>query len=230
MGADQIEPFQSTSIRVNQRPLGIFSRMHGASETRREGSGAGGLLGLVERLGNRLPDPLLLFVLATVLVVVISALGSGLGWSVQPVRPQMISSGAAGPRVELVAEGAPIRPRSLATGEGVYWLGANLVRNFINFPPLGVVLVCMLAIGLAEHTGMFASAMRYLGGVVPAPALTPAVIMLGFLSHMAADSGFVVLPPLAAALYAACGRSPIVGAAVAYAAVAGGFSANLMVS
>jgi aminobenzoyl-glutamate transport protein len=185
-----------------------------------------GVLALIERLGNRLPDPTFLFLGATVAVIALSALGAALGWSVQPVRPQLVESG----RIALLDAGAPIGPRSLADASGVYWLFANAVRNFVNFPPLGVILVCMLGIGVAESTGLFAAAMRWLGGIVPGAALTPAVLLLSFMSHIGADSGFIVLPPLAAALYGACGRSPVVGAAVAYAGAAGGFSANLLIS
>ncbi|MEX2219141.1 MAG: AbgT family transporter [Phycisphaerales bacterium] len=205
-----------------------------------------GLLGLIERLGNLLPDPVFLFIGATVLVVVLSALGSAMGWSVQPVRPRVAmemvvsASGepsqqprvdsAGRPVIELVDAGAPIRPRSLATSDGVYWLIANLVRNFITFAPLGVVLVSMIGIGVAEKTGLFGAAMRYLATIVPRAALTPTVVFLGIMSNTASDAGYIILPPLAAALYAAYGRSPLAGIAAAFAGVSGGFSANLLIA
>jgi aminobenzoyl-glutamate transport protein len=189
-----------------------------------------GFLAIIERIGNRLPDPIFLFLGATVLIMVISALGAAAGWSVQPVRPQFVADAARASRIVLVDAGAPIGPRSLLTSDGIYWLAANLVHNFVNFAPLGVILVCMLGIGVAEHTGLLAASMRWAGALVPGRALTPALLMLSFVAHVGADSGFIVLPPLAAALYAACGRSPIAGVAVAYAGAAGGFSANLLIS
>jgi len=190
-------------------------------------------LGVIEWLGNKLPDPLFLFMGATVLVVVLSAVGSGLGWSVQPVRPVAASveaSDGGRPRVELVPHGEAIRARSLVTSDGAYWLTANMVRNFINFAPLGVVLVSMFGIGLAEKVGLFGAAMRQLAGVTPSVLLTPTVIMLGICSNIASDAGYIVLPALAGGLYAAAGRPALAGIAAAFAGVAGGFSANLLIA
>lgn len=206
----------------------------------------GGILGLIERIGNKLPDPVFLFLGATVLVIVLSALGSALGWSVQPVRPrvametvttpagvevrQPVLDSAGKPKIELVESGDPIRPRNVMTTDGIYWLIANMVRNFINFAPLGVVLVSMFGIGVAEKVGLFGAAMRYLASIVPSKALTPMVVFLGIMSNTASDAGYIILPPLAAALYAAFGRPPLAGIAAAFAGVAGGFSANLLIA
>lgn len=200
--------------------------MTDAPDTPIPGPSQRGLLGLIERLGNRLPDPIVLFVGATIIVMALSAIGAGHGWTVQPVTPRMVNGA-----VTLVpSEALPLRPVSLLTSDGIYWLLANLVRNFLAFPPLGVVLVCMMGIGVAEKTGLFHAAMRWLAGVMPRRLLTPTVLTIGFMSHIGADSGFVVVPPLAAGLYAACGRSPVAGVVVAFAGIAGGFSANLLVS
>ena len=209
-------------------------------------SGAGGVLGLIERLGNKLPDPVFLFLGATLLIIALSAVGSAMEWSVQPVRPRVVMETVVGPDgagvhqakldatgrpvIELVDAGSPIRPRSLLTSDGIYWLVANLVRNFINFAPLGVVLVSMLGIGVAEKTGLFGAALRYLASIVPGRALTPMVVFLGIMSNTASDAGYIVLPPLAAALYAAYGRSPVAGIAAAFAGISGGFSANLLIA
>lgn len=188
-------------------------------------------LGVIEWLGNKLPDPLFLFMGATVLVVVLSAVGTGLGWSVQPVRPVAAEVSVGGrPRVELVAHGEPIRSRNLMTSDGAYWLTANMVRNFINFAPLGVVLVSMFGIGLAEKVGLFGAGMRLVAGITPSVLLTPTVIMLGICSNIASDAGYIVLPALAGGLYAAAGRPALAGIATAFAGVAGGFSANLLIA
>ena len=207
---------------------------------------SGGILGSIEWLGNKLPDPIFLFISATVLVFAISALGASMNWTVQPVRPRVVMETLPGPdggsiqqpkldagglpMMELVDAGAPIRPRNLVSADGVYWLIANMVRNFLNFPPLGVVLVSMFGIGVAEKVGLFGAGMRYLATLVPGRILTPTVVFLGIMSNTASDAGYIILPPLAAALYLAYGRSPMAGIAAAFAGVSGGFSANLLIA
>jgi aminobenzoyl-glutamate transport protein len=186
----------------------------------------GGLLGLIERLGNRLPDPIFLFIYATACVLVLSHAAAFLGWSVQPQRPQVGPDGA----LVLVDDGAPLLARSLLTADGAYWLIANLVRNFLNFPPLGVVLVSMLGIGVAERVGLFGAFLKWMAALVPARLLTPTTVFLGIMSNVASDAGYIILPPLAAGLYAAFGRSPLAGIAAAFAGISGGFSANLVLA
>ncbi|MCC6678874.1 MAG: AbgT family transporter [Phycisphaerales bacterium] len=206
----------------------------------------GGVLGLIEWLGNKLPDPVFLFLGATLIVMVLSAAGSAMGWSVQPHRPQVMleiytdESGSQArrpvkdksgrPKVELVAEGRPISPTNLLSRDGLYWLVANMIRNFINFAPLGVVLVGMLGIGVAEKVGLFGAAMKWLALLVPSSLLTPTVVFLGVMSNMASDAGYIILPPLAAALYVVYGRPPLAGIAAAFAGVSAGFSANLVIA
>jgi aminobenzoyl-glutamate transport protein len=210
-------------------------------------SGRGlGFLNLVERLGNKLPDPIFLFIGATVLIMLISAVGSMLNWEVQPLKPRVAmetvvdASGvevkqpklnAQGrPVLELVESGAPVRPKNLLSSTGIYWLISNMVRNFLSFPPLGVVVVCMFGIGLAERVGLFSAAMKGVASIVPSLLLTPTVIFLGMMSHVASDAGYIVLPPLAAGLYVVFKRPPLAGIAAAFSGIAGGFSANLIVS
>lgn len=204
-----------------------------------------GFLGFIERIGNKLPDPVFLFIGATVLVMALSAAGSMFGWQVQPLRPQVVTEtvmGAGGeeevrprldasgrPSIELVETGDPLTPRSLLSGQGVYWLVSNMIRNFLNFPPLGVVVVSMLGIGVAEKVGLFSAAMKWVAGLVPSTLLTPTVILLGILSHITGDAGYIVLPPLAGGLFAVFKRPPLAGIAAAFAGIGGGFSANLLV-
>lgn len=214
-----------------------------------------GLLDLVERIGNKLPDPVFLFLGCAIAVVLLSAIGSALGWEVQPLRPAVVTTEVLGgdgkpvldattgqpltqpvlnasgrPLIETRAEGEPLRPRSLLSSAGLYWMATNAVRNFINFPPLGIVLTAMLGIGLAERVGFFGAAMKWLAGVTPSVLLTPTIVFLGVLSSVASDAGYIVLPPLAAALYLAVGRPPVAGIAAAFAGVSAGFSANLFPS
>lgn len=180
-----------------------------------------------ERFGNKLPDPATLFLIGAGIVIVLSQIGASSGWSIQPVKPQAIP-GETG--LKLVPEGDPIEAVGLLSAEGIYWMFANLVKNFIEFPPLGIVLVGMLGIGVAERTGMMAALLKAFLYLVPASLLTPAMVFLGVMSSIGIDAGYIVLPPLAMALYKAVGRSPIVGLAAVFAGVSAGFNANLFVT
>ncbi len=180
--------------------------------------GATGLIGralaLVERVGNRLPDPATLFLLIGFLVLVMSAIGSHFEWSVLDPRDGTTR----------------IMVDNLLDAEGLRWVLTSMVRNFLDFPPLGIVLVAMLGIGVAERTGLFPALLKLLVATTPARFLTPMVIFIGVNSSAAADSGYVVLPPLAAGVFAMMGRSPVVGIAAATFGIAGGFSANVLIT
>ncbi|MFP4560589.1 MAG: AbgT family transporter [Thiohalorhabdus sp.] len=176
-------------------------------------------LGVLERLGNRLPDPVTLFLLGTLVVLALSQVAETAGW-----RVVKTVSGEDGPVTETVTA------RGLLDSDGLWWLFSAMVENFVRFPPLGLVLVAMLGIGLAERTGLLPALIeRSLGGVAPG-LVTPVLLLVGVLSSLTLDAGYVVLPPLAAALYASQGRSPLAGIAVAFAGVSAGFSANLVVT
>jgi len=214
-----------------------------------------GFLNAVEWLGNKLPDPIFLFVFLALLVMAISHVGVLAGWRVQPLRPVVITEAvldASGqpatdaqtgsaltrpvldpktgrPQTRLDPKGEPITGRSLLSADGIYWALSSMVRNFMNFPPLGIVLTGMLGIGVAEKVGLFGALIKWLAGIMPARLLTPTVIFIGIMSNVASDAGYIVLPPLAAALYMAVGRSPLAGIAAAFAGISGGFSANLLI-
>jgi aminobenzoyl-glutamate transport protein len=187
-----------------------------------------GWLDRVEWLGDRLPEPAMLFVWCLGIVAAVSLVGAWAGWRVQPVKPVLVEAGGA--RVRLVDDGAAVTCQNLVSSDGVFWLLRTMVRNFIEFPPLGVVLVCMLGVGVAERTGLIGTALRAAMRVIPARLLTPAIVFLGINGSMAADAGIIVLPPLAAALYRSVGRSPLAGIATVFAATSAGFSANLFIT
>ncbi len=204
--------------------------------------GRRGVLDRVESLGNKLPEPALLFVLLALIVIVISGIGAAAGWSVQPVRPQVVLESVTAPdgavaaapklradghpEVELVPAGPPIGPRSLLTPDGVYWMLSSMLRNFTALPALGLIFVAILGIGLAEKFGFFSALMRAAALITPRALLTPMIVFVGANASVASDAGYIVLPPLAAALYAAVGRHPLAGLAAAFAGVAGGFGAG----
>lgn len=122
------------------------------------------------------------------------------------------------------------RPKSLLSRDGLFWAISSMVDNFMAFPPLGVVLVGMLGIGIAERTGLIGALLKAFMLVVPGMLLTPSMVFIGIMSSMAMDAGYVVLPPLAAALYKAVGRSPLAGLAAVFAGVSAGFNANLFIT
>ncbi|MEO5989950.1 MAG: AbgT family transporter [Candidatus Eisenbacteria bacterium] len=168
-------------------------------------------LDMLERMGNRLPDPISLFALFAVLVVALSWVCSHLG--VSAIHPK---------------DGSTVMVVDLLTRENVRRMFTDAVKNFMGFAPLGVVLVAMLGVGVAEGSGLIAAALRAFVLRMPRNLLTASVVLAGLLSHVAADAGIVILPPLAALLFAASGRHPLAGLAAAFAGVAGGFSANLL--
>lgn len=214
-------------------------------EAQTETTTAGGFLGWIERIGNKLPDPATLFLMGTLGIMVLSAVAVSMDWSVTHELPRVVE-GSDEVVWEVQYETATVtledgtteerdvpkvsRPTSLLTADGIYWLLKNLVKNFMEFPPLGIVLVGMIGIGLAERVGLVAVLLKYLMLLVPRALLTPAMVFLGIMSSMGIDAGYVVLPPLAAMLYRAVGRSPMAGIAAVFAGVAAGFNANLFIT
>lgn len=172
----------------------------------------GRILDAVERVGNRLPDPALLFLLLMLAVWVLSALLA------------QVQFEAIDPR-----SGQPIRVENMLAGVSLTGFMAELVKTFVNFPPLGVVLVAMLGLGVAEHTGFINAALRAILGVTPRVLLTPVLIAVGVLSHVAVDAGYVLVIPLGAVIFYAAGRHPLAGIAAAFAGVSGGFSATFFI-
>jgi len=185
-----------------------------------------GWLDRIERVGNALPDPVTLFFLGALAVALLSQLAVFLDWSVTRSVAELDAGGRPTGALTEVA----VQPIGLLDSEGVYWMLSSLVKNFMDFPPLGVVLVGMLGIGLAEKVGFIGALLKTVLLGVPRALLTPAMVFTGILSSMGLDAGYVVLPPVAAALYAAVGRSPLVGLAAVFAGVSAGFSANLFVT
>ncbi len=171
----------------------------------------GRALDAIERIGNRLPEPATIFLLLALAVLAASVVAGALG--VQVPHPK---------------DGTPIVAESLLTRGNVRRMLTEAVRNFTGFAPLGLVLVAMLGMGVAEGSGLVAAALRGFIARIPRRGLTAAIVFTGINANMAADAGIVVLPPLAALLFAAAGRHPLAGVAGAFAGVAGGFSANLL--
>ncbi|MEO0412508.1 MAG: AbgT family transporter [Pseudomonadota bacterium] len=181
------------------------------------GSASSGILGWVERAGNRLPDPVFIFFYLILVLMALSILASLAGFS----APHPTKLDGNGEPMIIAAE-------SLIAAGNIQRLWVEMPKTFTHFHPLGYVLVVMLGAGVAERSGLFATAMR--AGVRNAPQalLTPMVALVAMLGNLAADAAYVVLIPLAGVLYAAAGRHPVVGIAAAFAGVSGGFSANVL--
>lgn len=177
-----------------------------------------GFLGWIERSGNKLPDPVFLFLWLIAILMVVSVVASWLGWAAP--HPAQID--------ESTGEAVVITASSLASPENIQRLWVEMPKTFTHFHPLGYVLVVMLGAGVAERSGLFGTAMR--AGVRDAPKalLTPIVVLVGMMGNLAADAAYVVLIPLAGIIFHAAGRHPIAGIAAGFAGVSGGFSANLL--
>jgi len=169
------------------------------------------ILDAIERAGNKLPDPITLFLGLAVIVVLISWLCSALG--VSAVNP---------------ANGETVEAVNLFSVYGLQYLWTNVITNFSGFAPLGMVLVAVIGSSVAEKSGFLVALMeRFLGGA-KGWVVTMVVIFLGINLNIAGDAGFIILPPLAAILYMSIGRSPMLGLYVAFASVAAGFCANIL--
>lgn len=176
------------------------------------------MLDALERIGNRLPDPVALFFIGLLIVMLLSHIAVMFDWSVMNKSASNLSNTE------------PIVANSLLHPEGIWWLLSHLVKNFVEFPPLGIVLVGMLGIGLADRCGFLPMVLQMASMHVKGIWLTPAMIFLGIMSSVALDAGYVVLPPIAAVLFIMSKRSPVVGIAAVFAGVSAGFGANLLIT
>ncbi len=164
----------------------------------------------IEKAGNKLPDPVTLFLLLAVIVVVLSGICSYLG--VEAVNP---------------ANGKTITVRNLFSADGIRYLWSNVITNFANFAPLSMVLVAVIGSSVAEKSGFLIALMQRFLGKSKGWIVTMAVVFLGINLNIAGDAGFIILPPLAAVLFSSIGRKPIIGLYVAFASVAAGFAGNI---
>ena len=177
-------------------------------------------LDFVEIGGNKLPHPVTLFAMLCVAVAIISAITAAMGIE---VTTEIIN------RATNEMEVQTIKAVSLLNGDGFKYMIENAVSNFTGFAPLGVVLVGMLGIGIAESSGYIGTLLKKVVSITPAKLIVPTVVFLGIMSNMASDAGYVILIPLGALIFMAYGKHPLAGIAAAFAGVSGGFSANLLI-
>ena len=182
-------------------------------DNHRDQDGMTGLLGWIEKIGNKLPDPFWLFVILAGVVAVASWLASMAGLSA--VDP---------------SSGEEIHVESLLTGDNLSRMVTDAVDNFIAFPPLGVILAVMLGVAVAEQTGLLAAMVRAMVDRVSPKMLTFMVALAGVTGSVASDAIYVIIIPLGAMAFHAVGRSPVVGAMVAFAASSAGFNSSLILN
>lgn len=169
------------------------------------------LLDRIERVGDALPDPVFIFIGCIAVLVAASVIASTLGWSaVTPVT------------------GKHLEAESLLSRENLAKLFVDMPETMTKFPPLGLVLVVMLGAAVAERSGLFGALLGDAIRKLPKAILSPAIFVIGVMSHHAADAAYVVLIPMAALIYAEAGRHPLAGIAIAYAGISGAFAGNML--
>jgi len=171
------------------------------------------ILNWIEVVGNKLPDPAALFVIALAITWLTSWLLSGVQFS--EIDPRT---------------GEPLRVINQLSGSALATFLSGMVNTFVRFPPLGVVLVALLGVGVAEHAGYINAGLKGLLRFTPKKLLTPMLVLVAIVSHTAADAGYVLVIPLGGVIFYAAGRHPLAGIAAAFAGVSGGFSANFIPS
>ncbi|MCL6414349.1 AbgT family transporter [Aestuariirhabdus sp. Z084] len=170
-------------------------------------------LNTIEYAGNKLPDPAILFLCAMIAVWLLSAILSQ--FSLDLIHP---------------ASGEVVAVTNLLTGERLAEFLSSMVTTFTSFAPLGIVLVAMLGVGVAEQSGFINTGLKKLLSITSPRFLTPTLVLVAIMSHTAADAGYVLVIPLGAIIFQAAGRHPLAGIAAAFAGVSGGFAANFIPS
>lgn len=170
-------------------------------------------LDIIEKVGNALPHPASLFALLALLVAIVSSLAHYL--EIKAIHP---------------SDGSVITVTNLLSSDGLRWMYTNIFKNFVEFPPLGIVLTAMIGIGLAEGSGLLTALIKAIVISAPKRLVTATIVFAGVLSHTASEAGYVILIPLAAIIFLALRRHPIAGLAAAFAGVSGGFGANFIIA
>jgi len=206
------------------------------------------MLDLIERVGNKVPHPAIMFLALCVGVILLSQVFAWAGvhatyQAIEP-SPQAAQAGYVGgsmlpaqvlpPQVPDASDYHPVMHavaiKSLLSADGIRFLFTSFVGNFMGFTAMGIILIVMIGVGVAERSGLIAALIRKLVAASSANALTYIIVFLGVISSIASDAGYLVLIPLGAAAFNSIGRHPLAGMAAAFAGVAGGFGVNLLIT
>ena len=207
----------------------------------RKGGFAQRALAWIETAGNRVPNPAILFLALCGGVIVLSQV---LDWLNVSVTSEVVDPG--GVAVEQRADGVSALPyddaperyatstetfavKGLLTGAGIRFMFTEFVPNFLGFTAVGVILVAMIGVGVAELSGLVGGLIRKLVAVSRPATLTYIIVLVGILSSIAADAGYLVLIPLAATAFLSVGRNPLAGLAAGFGAVSAAFSVNVLI-
>ena len=202
-----------------------------------EGGFAQRALAWVEKAGNRVPDPAILFLAMCVGVIVLSQI---LDWINVSVTSEVVTHDPAvddsldgvsslPPAEDYAVETETFEVQGLLTGDGIRFMFTSFVPNFLGFTAIGVILVAMIGVGVAELSGLVGGLIRKLVAISTPRSLTYIIVFVGILSSIAADAGYLVLIPLAATAFLSVGRNPLAGIAAGFAAVSAAFSVNILI-
>lgn len=187
-------------------------------------------MGVIERVGNKLPSPALLFVYISVAVLILSAILGIFNVVAETELGKFPINNLLGQKpIEVLKVTAAGTAVSETYSNGLSYIIGSVIQNFMGMTALGAILIIMLSIGVMEQSGYLSIGIQSIVKATPAKLVTPVVIFLGVMSNVASDAGYVVLIPLAALVYYTIGRNPMVGLAAGFAGVSGGFSANLLI-
>jgi len=171
-----------------------------------------GFLKKLEIIGNKLPNPAILFLLLFFILGVISAVLAS--FNVSAIHPMTHKV---------------LYVRNLFSAGGLQWFLTNMVQNYLAFPPLGMIMVLTMGIGLLEKNGLLMTVINSTVNSIPKQFVTFTIVILSFMSHVASDAAIVVVPPIAAMVFYSLGRHPFAGFAVSLAAIYSGFTANVLI-
>ncbi len=213
-----------------------------------------GFLNWIERVGNKVPNPSVMFLYLIGLIAGLSAVLSWMGIHVtekvatpNPLIDINESIEQLGGSTVLhdtntnlpvdvngvpayVVHTATVHVQNLLNVDGLREIFSSFVSNFANFGPVSVVLIAMAGVGVAEHAGLMGALIRKIVKVAPSAWLPFIVIFVGVLSSVATDAGYLILIPLAAAAFASVGRHPLAGLAAAFAGVGAIFTVNILIT
>ena len=176
----------------------------------------------VEFVGNKLPHPFWIFVILIGVLAVIS-------WILSLAEVSVTYTAAArsaGDAPKEVTETV----KNLMSLDVLKDYLVNFTKNYSGFWPMGLVMSMMVAIGVAEHSGLIMALMRRAILGAPMVMITAIIAIVGINSNLASDAGVVFTPAIAAAMFKALGLNPWVGIITGYAAANGGFTANFFIA
>jgi aminobenzoyl-glutamate transport protein len=219
-GSFEITPWQQWVIDHIRNHLHHYPQMSSAATSQSSEGFMKRALDVVERVGNKVPHPAMIFVFLMIIVVVLSHVlhMAGASATLQVIDPSTDK-----------LESSTVTARSLLTVDGIRFMYSSVIPNFMSFTALGLIIVAMVGVGVAEASGLIKALIRKLVAASPGWAIAYILVFLGIVSSIAADAGYLVLIPLAGSAFLSIGRHPLAGLAAGFAAVAAAFTVNMLI-